>query len=175
MSRYEDVCLIRGDQGRAIRALLDRIADKWTLLIIATLHDGRLRFTQLQRHIPGISQRMLSLTLRNLERDGLVTRTVFAEVPPRVEYELTETANTLIPHAVALANWAVENNPEIDAHRTTYDTNKAAADTEKAQDTTKSADPREQVGRRHDQVGRGTSRSPATHQSPVEATSTSPH
>ena len=162
MSRYEDVCLIRGDQGRAIRALLDRIADKWTLLIIATLHDGRLRFTQLQRHIPGISQRMLSLTLRNLERDGLVIRTVFAEVPPRVEYELTKTANTLIPHAVALANWAVENNPEIDAHRTTCDTNKAAADTERpkrppsqpthanksAEDTTKS-------------VG-GTSRSPAT-------------
>jgi len=173
VSRYEDVCLIRGDQGRAIRALLDRIADKWTLLIIATLHDGRLRFTQLQRHIPGISQRMLSLTLRNLERDGLVTRTVFAEVPPRVEYELTETANPLIPHAVALANWAVENNPEIDAHRTTY-TKKAAADTERpktppgqpthanksAEDTTKS-------------VG-GTSRSPATHQNSVEATSTSP-
>ncbi len=68
----EDVCLIRGDQGRAIRALLDRIADKWALLIIATLHTQRLRFTSLQRRIPGISQRMLSLTLRKLERDGLV-------------------------------------------------------------------------------------------------------
>ena len=121
MSRYEDVCLIRGDQGRSIRALLDRIADKWTLLIIATLHDGRLRFTGLQKHIPGISQRMLTLTLRNLERDGLVTRTVHAEVPPRVEYELTPLADTLLPHAIALANWAVENNPEIDANRATYD------------------------------------------------------
>jgi DNA-binding HxlR family transcriptional regulator len=120
-SNYEDVCLIRGDQGKAIRALLDRIADKWTLLIIATLHDGRLRFTQLQKHIPGISQRMLTLTLRHLERDGLVTRTVHAEVPPRVEYELTPIADSLIPHAVALANWAVENNPGIDAHNDSYD------------------------------------------------------
>ena len=176
MSRYEDVCLIRGDQGRAIRALLDRIADKWTLLIIATLHDGRLRFTQLQRHIPGISQRMLSLTLRNLERDGLVIRTVFAEVPPRVEYELTKTANTLIPHAVALANWAVENNPEIDAHRTTCDTNKAAADTEKAprHQQVSSTHANKSAGDTTKSVG-GTSRSPATHHSPAEATSTSPH
>jgi DNA-binding HxlR family transcriptional regulator len=71
---YEDVCLIRGDHGRAIRALLDRIADKWALLIIATLHDRRLRYTELQQRIPGISQRMLSLTLRKLERDGLVIR-----------------------------------------------------------------------------------------------------
>ena len=123
MSDYENVCLIRGDHGKSIRALLDRIADKWSLLIIATLHDGRMRFTHLRQHIPGISQRMLSLTLRHLERDGLVTRTVHAEVPPRVEYELTPVANTLIPHAVALANWAVENNPAIDAHNATYDRN----------------------------------------------------
>jgi DNA-binding HxlR family transcriptional regulator len=84
---YEKVCLIRADQGRAIRALLDRIADKWALLIIATLHAQRLRFTELQQRIPGISQRMLTLTLRKLERDGLVIRTAHAEVPPRVEYE----------------------------------------------------------------------------------------
>jgi DNA-binding HxlR family transcriptional regulator len=114
-----------GDQGRSIRALLERIGDKWTLLIIATLHDGRLRFTELQRRIPGISQRMLSLTLRHLERDGLVTRTVHAEVPPRVEYELTALASSLIPHAVALADWAVENNPTINSHRTAYDQKKA--------------------------------------------------
>ena len=66
MSGYADVCLIRGDHGRAIRALLDSIADKWALLIIATLHGRRLRFTELQQRIPGISQRMLSLTLRKL-------------------------------------------------------------------------------------------------------------
>lgn len=121
MSRYERLCLIRGDQGRAVRALLDRIADKWALLIIATLHDGRLRFTELQHRIPGISQRMLSLNLRNLERDGLLTRTVHAEVPPRVEYELTELAESLIPHAIALADWATENVPTIEANRDIYD------------------------------------------------------
>jgi DNA-binding HxlR family transcriptional regulator len=121
VSDYEKVCLIRGDQGQAIRALLDRIADKWALLIIATLHTQRLRFTELQQRIPGISQRMLTLTLRNLERDGLVIRTAHAEVPPRVEYESTELAATLIPHAVALASWAIEHNPDIDAHREAYD------------------------------------------------------
>ena len=125
MSGYEDVCRIRGDQGRAIRALLDRIGDKWALLIIATLHTGRLRFTELQRRIPGISQRMLTLTLRKLERDGLVVRTVHAEVPPRVEYEPSELAATLMPHAVALAGWAIEHNPDIDAHRYAYDTTQA--------------------------------------------------
>lgn len=109
MSDYEKVCLIRGDQGRAIRSLLDRIADKWTLLVIATLDDQRLRFTELQRRIPGISQRMLSRTLSHLTRDDLVTRTSYPEVPPRVEYELTATAKSLLPHAVALADWAVNN------------------------------------------------------------------
>lgn len=109
MSDYENVCLIRGDQGRAIRSLLDRIADKWTLLVIATLDDQRLRFTELQRRIPGVSQRMLSRTLMHLGRDGLVTRTAYAEVPPRVEYELTPTAKTLLPHAIGLADWAVNN------------------------------------------------------------------
>ena len=126
MSDYEDVCLIRGDQGRAIRALLDGIADKWALLIMATLHTQRLRFTELHHRIPGISQRMLTLTLRKLERDGLVIRTAHAEVPPRVEYEPSKLAATLIPHALALASWAIEHNPEIDAHREAYDTRSAA-------------------------------------------------
>ncbi|WP_345409909.1 helix-turn-helix domain-containing protein [Nonomuraea salmonea] len=81
--------MIRGDGGRTIRAILDRICNKWTLLIVATLDQGSLRFTDLHQQIPGISQRMLTLTLRNLERDGLVSRTVHAEVPPRVEYALT--------------------------------------------------------------------------------------
>jgi DNA-binding HxlR family transcriptional regulator len=121
VSGYEDVCLIRGDHGRAIRALLDRIADKWALLIMATLHTQRLRFTELQQRIPGISQRMLSLTLRKLERDGLVIRTAYAEVPPRVEYEPTELAASLIPYAIALADWAIRHNPEIDAQRQAYD------------------------------------------------------
>jgi DNA-binding HxlR family transcriptional regulator len=116
-----DVCLIRGDQGRAVRSLLDRIADKWALLILATLHGERLRFTELHHRIPGISQRMLTLTLKKLERDGLVIRTAYAEVPPRVEYEPSELAATLIPHAVALANWAAEHNGRIEERREAYD------------------------------------------------------
>jgi DNA-binding HxlR family transcriptional regulator len=122
LSTYEKTCLIRGDGGRAIRGILDRIGDKWTLLVVATLHGERQRFTELQQHIPGISQRMLTLTLRHLERDGLVGRTVFAEVPPRVEYELTPMGRTLIEPAVTLAEWAVEHNPDIEANHQAYDT-----------------------------------------------------
>ncbi|MEU4089543.1 winged helix-turn-helix transcriptional regulator [Streptomyces aureus] len=120
MSQYEHTCMIRGDGGQTIRAVLDRICDKWTLLIVTTLEGGRLRFTDLQRQIPGISQRMLTLTLRNLERDGLVSRTVYAEVPPRVEYALTPTGRSLIPPALALAGWAMEHIAEIEASRAAY-------------------------------------------------------
>ncbi|WP_347755437.1 helix-turn-helix domain-containing protein [Agrococcus sp. ProA11] len=109
------------EHGRAIREVLDRIGDKWSLLVIATLRQERHRFTALQRHIPGISQRMLTLTLRQLERDGLVTRTVYAEVPPRVEYELTELGGTLITLAMALADWAIDNHPRIEIARKAYD------------------------------------------------------
>lgn len=77
MSRYQRTCLIRGDGGRAIRRILDRIGNKWALLVVATLDDTALRFTDLQAQIPGISQRMLTRTLRLLERDGLVTRTAY--------------------------------------------------------------------------------------------------
>ena len=94
-SGYEGSCRAHGNDGRAIGGILARIGDKWSLLVIATLHEGRLRFGELQGHIPGISQRMLTLTVRQLERDGIVTRTVFPEVPPRVEYELTELGETL--------------------------------------------------------------------------------
>ena len=125
MSRYEKTCLIRGDGGRAIRGILDRIGSKWTLLVIATLHDQRMRFTELQQRIPGVSQRMLSLTLRHLERDGLVSRTAYAEVPPRVEYELTNVGRTLIDPAVRLAEWAVEHNPDIDRSQRRYDARKS--------------------------------------------------
>lgn len=121
MSRYEKTCLIRGDGGRAIRGILDRIGDKWTLLVVATLHGERMRFSTLQQRIPGISQRMLTLTLRHLERDGLVGRTVHAEVPPRVEYELTATGRTLIEPAVTLAEWAIEHNPGIETSQQAYD------------------------------------------------------
>ena len=81
-----------------------------------------MRFTELHRHIPGISQRMLTLTLRNLERDGLVSRTAYAEVPPRVEYALTPMGESLIPPALSLAGWAVEHNEQIQASRAAYGT-----------------------------------------------------
>ena len=121
MSKYRKTCLIRGDGGQAIRGILDRIGDKWTLLVVATLDGERMRFTELQQRIPGISQRMLTRTVRHLERDGLVARTVFAEVPPRVEYELTPMGRTLIEPAVALAEWAVDHNPDIELSQTDYD------------------------------------------------------
>ena len=121
MSKYEKTCLIRGDGGRAIRGILDRIGDKWSLLVVATLDGPPLRFTELKNRIPGISQRMLTRTVRSLERDGLLSRTVYAEVPPRVEYELTATGRTLIGPAVTLAEWAVDHNPHIERSQESYD------------------------------------------------------
>jgi DNA-binding HxlR family transcriptional regulator len=121
VSEYEKTCLIRGDGGRAIRGILDRIGDKWTVLVVATLHGERMRFGELQQRIPGVSQRMLTRTLRHLERDGLVRRTVFAEVPPRVEYDLTETGQTLVAPAVTLAEWAIQHNPDIERSQQDYD------------------------------------------------------
>jgi DNA-binding HxlR family transcriptional regulator len=112
--------MIRGDGGRTIRAILDQICNKWTLLIVATLEEQTLRFTDLHQQIPGISQRMLTLTLRNLERDGLVVRTVHAEVPPRVEYALTAAGRSLLTPALALAGWAIEHVPHIEASRAAY-------------------------------------------------------
>ncbi len=117
---YAGMCL-QTEKGRAIRDLMDRVGDKWSLLIIGTLSSGRLRFSELQRNIPGVSQRMLTLTLRSLERDGLVSRTVHAEVPPRVEYDLTAMGRRLIEPAVALAMWAITHQPETAAARQAFD------------------------------------------------------
>ncbi|MFE5673038.1 winged helix-turn-helix transcriptional regulator [Agromyces sp. NPDC056523] len=125
LSEYEDACGRREEGGPAVRDLLDRIGDKWSLLVIVTLDAGRLRFSELQRHIPGISQRMLTLTLRQLQRDGLIDRTVHAEVPPRVEYELTAVGRTLIAPSMALAGWAIENYPRITAARSRFDADAA--------------------------------------------------
>jgi DNA-binding HxlR family transcriptional regulator len=121
MTQFEDMCAIRGDAGRTVRAIVDRIGDKWTLMVVATLNGGRLRYSELKSRIPGVSQRMLSLTLRNLERDGLVSRTAYAEVPPRVEYALTEVGESFTGPAMAIANWAVEHNPSIESKRAEYD------------------------------------------------------
>ena len=98
--------------GCPIRNILSRICDKWSFLVLTALerNDGNpLRFKQLQREIPDISQKMLTATLRTLEQDGLVTRKIYAEVPPRVEYSLTERAYTLFPHIYSLIGWAMEN------------------------------------------------------------------
>ncbi|MFC9127072.1 winged helix-turn-helix transcriptional regulator [Streptomyces sp. NPDC057099] len=105
-----------------VRQILDRIADKWSLLVIALLENRRLRFTELRREIDGVSQRMLTVTLRSLERDGLVKRTVHPVVPPRVEYELTSLGRTLHSTIQSLVTWTEEHQDEIAAARTAYDT-----------------------------------------------------
>jgi DNA-binding HxlR family transcriptional regulator len=94
---------------KLVRQLLDLIGDKWTILIVDALADGPLRFTAVQRRIPGISQRMLTSTLRSLERLGLVERRAFAMIPPRVEYELTVVGHTLVPQVQSLSRWATGN------------------------------------------------------------------
>ena len=99
-----------------IRNILARLCDKWSLLVIYTLDKAgkeAVRFKELQREIPDISQKMLTVTLRTLEDDGYVTRTVYREVPPRVEYALTARAYTLLPHVNALIAWALENRDAI--------------------------------------------------------------
>ena len=107
--------------GALVRQVLDRVGDKWSLLVLRELAEQRMRFTELLRSIDGISQRMLTRTLRELERDGLVTRDVFAEVPPRVEYEATALGRTLMPHVRALADWAVQHRDDIERHRARFD------------------------------------------------------
>jgi DNA-binding HxlR family transcriptional regulator len=105
----------------AVREVLDRVGDKWSVQIVDHLGDGALRFSDLRRKIENISQRMLTLTLRGLERDGLVTRTVFPTIPPRVDYELTELGRGLAQPVQALGKWAFEHLPEIDGARTSFD------------------------------------------------------
>lgn len=105
----------------AVREVLDRVGDKWSVQIVDHLGDGPLRFSDLRRKIENISQRMLTLTLRGLERDGLVTRTVFPEIPPRVEYELTKLGETLLIPISGLAEWAAEHRTSIQDARSTFD------------------------------------------------------
>jgi DNA-binding HxlR family transcriptional regulator len=109
-----------------VRQILDRIADKWSLLAIALLEGRTLRFTELQRKIDGISQRMLTVTLRQLERDGLVNRTVYPVVPPRVEYELSPLGSTLHATIQSLVSWTESHQTEIASARESYDRRAAA-------------------------------------------------
>jgi DNA-binding HxlR family transcriptional regulator len=108
---------VPAEQLAFIRQVLDRIGDKWSLLLIAVLESGPLRYTDLHRQVPGISQRMLSLTLRQLQQDGLITRAAYAEVPPRVEYTLAPLGRGLNELVTPLIGWAADHHDEIRANR----------------------------------------------------------
>lgn len=120
------------DEGEAnrpncqMRDILDRIGDKWSMLSLTLLEDGPLRYSELRRRVDGISQRMLTLTLRGLERDGLVARTVTPSTPPRVDYALTTAGRTLCRQLGPLIAWAEEYRPYIVASRGRYDARTAA-------------------------------------------------
>jgi DNA-binding HxlR family transcriptional regulator len=117
---------IQSHDCRAVSAILSRIGDKWSVLIIQRLGEGPRRFNEIKRIIGGISQRMLTLTLRNLERDGLVSRTVTPTVPPRVDYALTDLGRDLLIPVSALGQWAIRHTPCIEAARARFDASEVA-------------------------------------------------
>lgn len=104
-----------------IRNILDRFGDKWSILVLLNLKEnGTMRFNELHRSVSDISQKMLTVTLRTLEADNLVTRTIYPEIPPRVEYQLTEVGDSLLPHIHSLVDWAIENKQIIVESRERY-------------------------------------------------------
>src|ERR1700729_977228 len=105
----------------AVREVLNRVGDKWSVLVVVLLGDGTKRFSELRRTIEGISQRMLTLTLKGLERDGLITRTVYPTIPPRVDYELTDLGRGLWKPVEALSEWAKSHQTEIETARGKFD------------------------------------------------------
>jgi DNA-binding HxlR family transcriptional regulator len=109
-----------------IREVLDLVGDKWSVLIIGTLADGPIRYSDLADAIPGISQRMLTLTLKQLQRNGLISRTAYPEVPPRVEYSLTELGTSLLSTVLALAAWSADHHAEILRHQAAFDADTAS-------------------------------------------------
>ncbi len=118
---------------RRISSLLSRVGDKWTLLVVRELNNGPRRFSEIRRALGSISQKMLTTTLRLLERDGLVTRTVYPTVPPRVEYELTALGRDLLTPVNALAEWALKNAERVERAQASFD---------RAQEAEKAATPR---------------------------------
>jgi DNA-binding HxlR family transcriptional regulator len=118
----------RDSDCRIVVQILDRIGDKWTVMVVDALQHGPVRFNSLMRSIEGVSHRMLTLTLRSLEADGLVTRTAYATIPPKVEYELTELGRSLIEPLAALATWVKMNRAAIDMARVTYESRVMEAD-----------------------------------------------
>lgn len=110
-----------------IRQVLDRFGDKWSILVIELLsHEGKLRFSEIGQLIGDISQKMLTVTLRSLESDGLVIRRFFPEIPPRVEYELSELGRSLVPHIQQLTSWGQENMAAIKENRRRFEEKQAA-------------------------------------------------
>ena len=105
----------------AVSEILSRLGDKWSVLVVAYLGDGPMRFNELRRGIGNISQKMLTSTLRNLERDGMVSRTVTPTRPPQVEYALTELGHCLLVPVIGLARWTLDNHARIEAARAAYD------------------------------------------------------
>src|SRR6202045_3511725 len=113
-----------GEEGVAVREFLTKVGDKWTILIVVSLSQApgcRARFSEIERVIPAISQRMLTLTLRNLERDGLITRELFPEVPPRVEYELTRLGTSLLRPMEGLIGWVSTNWEHVKKAQSRFD------------------------------------------------------
>src|SRR5215831_16206146 len=124
--RQEGTRMIPGDlhvaeDCRAVSEVLARVGDKWTVLVVSAMGDGPKRFNELRRALGSISQRMLTLTLRGLERDGLVTRTVFPTIPPRVDYELTRLGRSLLEPVSGLGLWARQNRIAVQVARRRFD------------------------------------------------------
>ena len=113
---------------RSITPILSRIGDKWSILIVMMLAHGPRRFNELKRLVDGISQRMLTLNLRGLEREGLISRKIFPTIPPKVEYALTDLGKSLCMHVIALGQWADENYDAIAAAREAFDAREADED-----------------------------------------------
>lgn len=115
INKYSDV------DDCPVRNVLDRIGDKWSMLVLLILNDNEvLRFNEIDKYIDTISQKMLSVTLKGLEADGLVKRTIYPQIPPRVEYQLTERGKSLIPHLQNLVIWAKDNIGDIKQSRVAY-------------------------------------------------------
>jgi DNA-binding HxlR family transcriptional regulator len=119
----DSAAVCKSSDPLAVRELLSKVGDKWTIFIVLSLDllGGRARFSELERAVPAISQRMLSTTLKNLERDGLVTRELFPEVPPRVEYEITDLGKSLLVPTQGLVDWAKDNWEQVRDAQARYD------------------------------------------------------
>lgn len=121
----EQLCRQDSDTAGHVRDILDRVGDKWSMLVVNLLEHGPKRYGHLAGEIPGISQRMLTVTLQRLERDGLVTRTSYPEIPPRVEYALSSLGESLQEPISALAQWAYAHRDEFASSRDRYDSRRA--------------------------------------------------